>query len=65
MSNIQWKDRAISRRFENKKIKKRCKELIISRDFWKDKAIKRNKEITQLKQQVALIKKNVQKILDV
>jgi hypothetical protein len=35
---INWKDRAKNRRIENKALKKRIKELTISRDKWKIKA---------------------------
>ena len=65
MLNIDWKDRAINRRFENKKLKKRIKELIISRDSWKEKAIERKEGIIHLIRQVELIKKNIQKIIEV
>lgn len=64
MLNIDWKDRAINRRLENKKLKKRIKELTISRDSWKEKAIERKEVIIQLKRQVQLIKKNIQKIIE-
>lgn len=36
---IDWKQRAQKRRMDNKALKKRIKELIISRDKWKDKAL--------------------------
>ncbi|GAI19459.1 unnamed protein product [marine sediment metagenome] len=39
-NNNYWKQRAIGRRMENKAIKKRVKELIISRDGWKTKYMK-------------------------
>lgn len=32
-----WKERAINRRLENKILKKRIKELTVSRDNWKTK----------------------------
>jgi hypothetical protein len=65
MIDIDWKDRAIERRYENKRLKKRIKELTLSRDTWREKAIERKEGITQLKQQVQLIKKNIQKIIEV
>jgi len=65
MIEIDWKDRAIERRYENKKLKKRIKELLLSRDTWREKAIERKEGITQLKRQVQLIKKNIQKIIEV
>jgi hypothetical protein len=36
---INWKQRAQDRGKENKALKKRIKELIISRDGWKSKAL--------------------------
>ena len=36
---INWKQRAQERRVKNKALKKRIKELIISRDGWKGKAL--------------------------
>jgi len=65
MSETDWKATAIERRLENKKVKKKCKELTTSRDDWKVKAIERNKKITQLEKQVAEIKKNIQKIISI
>ncbi len=65
MIEIDWKDRAIVRRYENKQLKKRIKELTLSRDTWREKAIERKEGITQLKRQVQLIKKNIQKIIEV
>jgi hypothetical protein len=57
MIDIDWKDRAIESRYENKSLKKRIKELTVSRDTWREKAIERMEGITQLKHQVQLIKK--------
>lgn len=37
---IDWKQRAQYRSKENKALRKRIKELIISRDGWKEKALK-------------------------
>ncbi len=64
MLNIDWKDIAINRRRENKKLKKRIKELIISRDHWKGKAIERKEDIAKNNRQVQLIKKIMQKIFE-
>lgn len=65
MVNIDWKHRAISRRLENKMLKKRCKELITSRDKWKEKSIGHKLELDKAKKQMADIKKNIEKILNV
>ena len=39
MENLDWKSKAIQRSKESKQLKKRIKELIISRDEWKVKSI--------------------------
>lgn len=59
MLNIDWKTRAIDRRLGNKKLKKKCKELTISRDGWKEKAIKRKATINGLSKQLSAVKKNI------
>ena len=48
---------------KNKELKKRIKELKLSRDTWKTKAIKRQTKITQQNKQIDAIKKNIQKII--
>ena len=65
MLEIDWKTRAINRRHENKKLKKKCKELTISRDGWKEKAIKRKADINVLIKQLSAVKKNIQKIINI
>jgi hypothetical protein len=64
MSEIYWKVRAIDRRLENKRLKKKCKELTISRDGWKEKAIKRKADVNVLNKQLSVVKKNIQKIVN-
>jgi hypothetical protein len=64
MIEIDWKIRAIDRRLENKKLKKKCKELTISRDGWKEKAIKRKADVNVLNKQLSVVKKNIQKIVN-
>ena len=49
----RWKNKAIHRRLENKKLKKRIKELQESRDSWKAKAKKSDTEIKKLKKNVS------------
>ena len=61
--NIDWKARAIDRRLVNKELKKRIKELTISRDVWKEKAIERKEAINQQNKHIVSIKKNIQKIM--
>jgi hypothetical protein len=65
MLEIDWKIRAIDRRLENKKLKKKCKELTISRDGWKEKAIKRKADVNVLNKQLLVVKKNIQKIVNI
>ncbi len=64
MLEIEWKTRAIDRRIENKRLKKKCKELTISRDGWKEKAIKRKADVNVLNKQLSVVKKNIQKIVN-
>jgi len=58
-----WKDRAIDRRYENKYLKKRIKELTQSRDNWKEKhkAVKDQKELLEI--ELKNIKKKLSNIL--
>lgn len=65
MLESEWKVRAIDRRIENKKLKKKCKELTISRDGWKEKAIKRKADVNVLNKQLSVVKKNIQKIVNI
>ncbi len=65
MLESDWKARAIDRRLENKRLKKKCKELTISRDGWKEKAIKRKADINVLDKQLSAVKKNIQKIINI
>jgi len=63
MLESDWRARAINRRLENKKLKKKCKELTISRDVWKEKAVKRMADVNVLNKQLSAVKKNIQKII--
>ena len=63
MINIEWEIRAKERRLENKQLKKRIKELTVSRDEWKVKAMKRKESIDELNQKLLIIKKNMQLII--
>ena len=65
MLETDWKVRAIDRRIENKRLKKKCKELTISRDGWKEKAIKRKAAINVLDKQLSAVKKNIQRIINI
>ncbi len=65
MLESDWKARAIDRRLKNKKLKKKCKELTISRDAWKEKAVKRMAGVNVLNKQLSSVKKNIQKIISI
>jgi len=65
MLESDWKVRAIDRRLENKRLKKKCKELTTSRDGWKEKAIRRKADISVLSKQLSAVKKNIQKIINI
>ncbi len=63
MAIIEWETRAKERRVENKRLKKKIKELTISRDEWKVKAMERKESIDEMKQKLVLVKKNMQQII--
>ncbi len=41
MANIEWESQSNEQRIKNKQLKKRIKDLTLSRDEWKGKAINR------------------------
>lgn len=59
-----WKERAISRRLENKELNKRRKELTRGRDNWKEKYMKQKNRADRLEHELGLIKKKLTVILD-
>lgn len=61
--NNFWKERAIERRFENKELNKRKKELIKSRDNWKGKYHAQKAKADRLEHELELIKKKLNDIL--
>jgi hypothetical protein len=63
MSNINWETRAKDRRLENKFLKKKIKELTISRDLWKGKYIVARSSLVEVKKKIGTVKKNVQQIV--
>jgi len=65
MLNNDWKVRAIDRRIENKALKKRIKELIISRDIWNKRAIEAKSENDDLKSKLSAIKKKINQINEI
>ena len=63
--NIDWKERAVDRRIENKALKKRIKELHISRDIWNKRATEAKKENDDLKSKLNAIKKKINQINEI
>ena len=60
--DIDWKVRAIDRRLENKALKKRIKELIISRDGWHKRAMDAKNENVELVTKLKTVKKKINQI---
>ena len=65
MLSIDWEIRAKERRIENKALKKRIKELKISRDLWKSKYVKSKDTLMSVQKKVESVKKNVQQIMGI
>ena len=65
MSYIDWETRAKERRIENKALKKRIKELKISRNLWKSKYVKSKDTLMTVQKKVESVKKNVQQIMNI
>lgn len=64
-NEIDWELRAKERRIENKALKKRIKELTISRDSWKTKYMEQKEIFTESQMKLETVKKNIQKIVQV
>ena len=62
MLSNDWKVRAIERRLENKALKKRIKELIISRDGWHKRAMDSKNENVELVTKLNAVKKKINQI---
>jgi hypothetical protein len=58
-----WKELAIERRMRNKALKKREKELLISRDSWKSKFMLEKESRIKYENELSLIKKKLSRIL--
>jgi len=58
-----WKELAIERRMRNKALKKREKELLISRDSWKSKFMSEKESRIKYENELSLIKKKLSRIL--
>ena len=65
MLNNDWRDRAIDRRVENKALKKRIKELVISRDGWHDRAMDYKQQNDEYAAKLNSIKKKIDQITEI
>lgn len=65
MNENDWEMRAKDRRLENKALKKRIKELTISRDSWKAKYMEQREVFTESQMKLEIVKKNIQRIVQV
>jgi len=65
MLNNDWRDRAIGRRVENKALKKRIKELVISRDGWHDRAMEYKQQNDEYAAKLNSIKKKIDLITEI
>jgi len=65
MNENDWEMRAKDRRLENKALKKRIKELTISRDSWKAKYMEQKEVFTESQMKLEIVKKNIQRIVQV
>lgn len=59
---LNWKQKALERRLENKELHKRIKELKISRENWKNKYLKYKEKSDFLEGEIDKIKK---KLIDI
>ncbi len=58
-----WKEKAIERGKDKKKLNKRIKELSISRDNWKEKYTLQKQETDRFRHQIVKIKKKMNEII--
>lgn len=59
-----WKSRSVLRNAENKELKKRIKELKVSRDKWKQKYMNKKTQLEKAENEIKLIKKTIEKIVN-
>ena len=62
-TEVNWKERAIQRRWDGKYKDKRIKELTIGRDSWKEKHAQQKAKTLQAEKELKLLKKKLLKIL--
>ncbi|MDR3227787.1 MAG: hypothetical protein LBT56_08990 [Prevotellaceae bacterium] len=63
MQTTDWKQKAIQRSQENKRLNKRIKELTLSRDEWKGKAIQHKTSADKLATDLKKIKDRLNEIV--
>jgi len=63
METNEWKDKAISRSKETKQLKKKIKELTISREDWKAKSISHKNRADKLASDLKKIKDKMNEIM--
>tara|TARA_R110002124_G_scaffold150209_1_gene316568 strand:+ start:78 stop:281 length:204 start_codon:yes stop_codon:yes gene_type:complete len=63
MENNIWKTKSIERTKENKRLKKRIKELKTSRDLWKGKSIANKAQLVGLEISLKKTKSLIEKVL--
>ena len=64
MIENDWKARSIKRNAENKQLKKKIKELTISRDLWKEKHMSLKKENEEIVKKLKGVKKKLKTIME-
>jgi len=63
MGNDLWRQKAVERRAEIKELKKRRKELNISREKWKNKYLRQKQRADFLESELNSIKKKLNEII--
>ncbi len=64
MEQKEWKDKAIQRSKEMKQLKKKIKELTLSRDAWKEKSISHKNRADKLASDLKKIKDTMNEIMN-
>jgi hypothetical protein len=60
-----WKRKSISQSAENKQLKKRNKELVISRNQWKEKSIRHKARADKLEVDLKKVRDKLIEIIDI
>ena len=63
METTDWKAKSIQRSKDNKQLKKKIKELIISRDEWKVKSISHKSRADKLESDLKKVKDKLNEII--